>query len=74
MTRWTHSEIMYCSGCNSDSMSYLYQLHNAVTIPEVVEFKHKKKNGGRLMVVTLVSFLTNEAAIQTRPIESLINL
>lgn len=48
-------------------MSSLYHLHNAVTIPEFVEFKHKekKKKGRRLMVVTEDSFPIDEADIQT---------
>lgn len=32
-----------CCGCNKDSTSSMYQLQNAVTIPEVAEFKHKER-------------------------------
>lgn len=56
-----------CCGCNTDSMSSLYQLQNAVTIPEVAEFKHKEgeKKGSRLLVVALDSFPTYETDVRT---------
>lgn len=51
---------------NSDCMSLVYQLHSAVTIREVAEFKHRGKKGQeRLMDVTLDSFSMDEADIQT---------
>lgn len=53
-------------------MSFLYQLQNIVTVPEVLEVKpiEKKK---RCMVVATDSFPIYEADIQTRLHESLIN-
>lgn len=44
-------------------MSALYQLHDAVTIPEVVKFKHKK----RLMVITQKDIQTHYQSVSMSP-------